>query len=111
MLDTSRIEVDRYDLRTESCAITDLVQAVTTIAAPDARNRHIIVSRAVADGLPRMQLDPKAIRQALINLVSNAIKFTPPGGAIHIAANIDRDVTCCCGSATPASASPRRTGS
>jgi PAS domain S-box-containing protein len=89
VLDTSRIEVDRYDLRAESCRIGDLVQAVVTIVAPDARKRQIIVSRAVADDLPRMQLDPKAIRQALINLIGNAIKFTPAGGAIHVSASAD----------------------
>jgi PAS domain S-box-containing protein len=89
VLDTSRIDVDRYDLRLESCSVGDLVQAVATIAAPDARKKQIVISRAVADTLPRMQVDPKAIRQALINLVSNAIKFTPAGGAIHLAATID----------------------
>jgi signal transduction histidine kinase len=89
VLDTSRIEVDRYDLRTESCRIGDLVQAVVTIVAPDARTRQVIVSRGVADDLPRMQLDPKAIRQALINLIGNAIKFTPAGGAIHVGAAAD----------------------
>jgi signal transduction histidine kinase len=89
VLDTSRIEVDRYDLRTEACNIGELVQAVATIAAPDARKKRITISRAVADGLPRMNLDPKAIRQALINLVGNAIKFTPAGGAIRLSAALD----------------------
>jgi PAS domain S-box-containing protein len=91
VLDTSRIEVDRYDLRTESCSIGELVQAVVTIAAPDARKKQIVVSRSVVDGLPRMQLDPKAIRQALINLLGNAIKFTAAGGAIEVAAAADAD--------------------
>jgi PAS domain S-box-containing protein len=89
VLDTSRIEVDRYDLRVESCDIGDLVQSVVTMEAPDARKKQITLSRSVAENLPRMQLDPKAIRQALLNLVVNALKFTPAGGAIHITAALD----------------------
>jgi cell cycle sensor histidine kinase DivJ len=67
------------------------VQSVVTMNTPDARKKQIIVSRAIADDLPRMQIDPKAISQALINLVQNAVKFTSAGGAIHISAGVEPD--------------------
>lgn len=84
ILDLSRIEAGRYDLHEETIRLTDIAedcQRLIKIRA-DAKGLHLIED--FAPDLPQVWADPRALRQICLNLLSNALKFTPKGGRITL---------------------------
>jgi two-component system cell cycle sensor histidine kinase PleC len=84
ILDLSRVEAGRYELREESVSVANVVEDCRHLLSLRAKNRGISVAAAIQPDLPRVWVDERAIRQITLNLLSNAIKFTPPGGSITI---------------------------
>jgi two-component system, cell cycle sensor histidine kinase PleC len=84
ILDLSRVEAGRYELREESVALVHIVEECRHLLSMRAKNRDINVSMSLDDGLPRIWADERAVRQVTLNLLSNAIKFTPQGGSVTI---------------------------
>jgi two-component system, cell cycle sensor histidine kinase PleC len=84
ILDLSRVEAGRYELREESVALVNVVEECRHLVAMRAKNRDISIIEALDDGLPRIWVDERAVRQVTLNLLSNAIKFTPQGGSVTI---------------------------
>ncbi len=85
VLDLSKIEAGRMELHTESFDVAGMVKDAAATALPLARkNRNQIVTKC-SDDLGSMRGDPLRVRQILLNLLSNACKFTE-NGQIEIAA-------------------------
>ncbi|MEJ0092554.1 MAG: HAMP domain-containing sensor histidine kinase [Methylocella sp.] len=84
ILDLSRIEAGRFELKEEPVALDHVVEDCRHLLALRAKKRNIMLEEAVEPNLPRIWADERAVRQVTLNLLSNAIKFTPPGGAIKI---------------------------
>jgi len=84
ILDLSRVEAGRYDLKEESVSLPGIVEECRHLLAMRAKKRGITVTEAVEEELPRLWADERAVRQVTLNLLSNAIKFTPQGGAVVI---------------------------
>ncbi len=84
ILDLSRVEAGRYELKEESVSLENVVEDCRHLLSLRAKNRGIVVTTAIQPGLPRVWADERAIRQITLNLLSNAIKFTPPGGTVTI---------------------------
>jgi PAS domain S-box-containing protein len=89
ILDLSRIEAGRYELRPEPLAPGELLADVLRLMRISADESKLKLVNAVAGDLPRIVIDRRAIRQVLLNILSNAIKFTPPGGDVAISASVD----------------------
>ncbi|MHB8740802.1 MAG: response regulator, partial [Coriobacteriia bacterium] len=89
MLDISRIESGRIVLKVQPLDLAERVTgAVNTFRAVlDQQGRTIQVD--VPDGLPKAAGDPDRVGQVLINFISNAIKYSPEGGAVRVKADID----------------------
>jgi two-component system phosphate regulon sensor histidine kinase PhoR len=86
LLDLSRIESGQLSLAREVIAPRALIEhALTRLAAQAERERITLVADA-ADDLPPVLADPERIGQVLLNLLHNAIKFTPSGGRIIVRA-------------------------
>jgi len=84
ILDLSRVEAERLDLRSERFAAEDLVYEVTGALEPLARKRKNVLEVVFAGPTIVADLDRARVRQVLVNLVSNAIKFTSQGRvAVH----------------------------
>ena len=106
LLDLDRLESGRVDLRLERVDLCAIVMAALEQAAPTT-NGHVLRS-AVEPSLPPLRGDPDKLAQIVGNLVANAIKYSPHGGAITVGADLAKTSTFTCGSRTKASASRRR---
>ena len=84
ILDLSRIEAGRNELREESIVLASIVEDCNHLLAMRARKRDIAISYVAAPDLPRLWADERAVRQVVLNLLTNAIKFTPQGGSVTI---------------------------
>jgi signal transduction histidine kinase len=84
LLDMSRIELGQVHLAEEAVQIGELVQSVVKFVTHRANTKRIAIQVEGLDGLPRIQADHRALRQALINLLINAIKFSPPGSTVAV---------------------------
>ena len=84
VLDLSRIEAGRYELNEESVSLTAVVEDCHHLLRLRAQNRGIAIHELFEPNLPRLWADERAIRQVCLNLMSNAVKFTPPGGEIWL---------------------------
>lgn len=84
ILDLSRIEAGRFELKEEPVALAHVVDDCRHLLSLRAKKRNITVEEAVEPALPRIWADERAVRQVALNLLSNAVKFTPQGGAIKI---------------------------
>jgi signal transduction histidine kinase len=89
ILDISKVEAGRMDLVYERTPIGSIVDVVRGVIGAVATKRGINLDVALPPGLPDVYIDPGRIKQVLYNLISNAIKFTPRGGAVRLAARAD----------------------
>jgi signal transduction histidine kinase/DNA-binding response OmpR family regulator len=81
ILDFAKVESGKLQLESIEIDVRDLVGSVTELMSGSARIHNLKVSANVADNVPQVvRGDPIRLRQVLINLVSNAIKFTEEGG-------------------------------
>ena len=81
ILDFSKIEAGRFDLDDTDCDVREVVHGVASLLAGGARDRSIQLQATIAADVPAdLRGDPVRLRQILLNLVGNAIKFTERGG-------------------------------
>jgi two-component system, cell cycle sensor histidine kinase PleC len=89
ILDLSRVEAGRYELRRERLRPKELIDEVLRVLSVSVSQADIELVVNAPANLPLASLDRRAIRQVLLNLVSNSMKFTLAGGTITIAASAD----------------------
>lgn len=88
VLDMSKIEAGRLDLSLEPVAPGDLIAQARLLLRAQAQARDILIVIDGKDDLPWIEVDPLRMKQVLLNLIGNAIKFTPRGGRITIRAGL-----------------------
>ncbi len=86
LLDLAKIEAGRMEVRSEPLSINDLFEGLTSILKPLTEAKGLSVTDAVAADVPIVHTDPAKLQQILYNFLSNAIKFSPTGGAIALRA-------------------------
>jgi signal transduction histidine kinase/ActR/RegA family two-component response regulator len=92
ILDLSKIEAGKMELNfEENVNLADLINSVMSTAAGLVKDRPIKLYHELAPDLPGVRADPLKIRQVLLNLLSNAAKFTEQG-SITIKASLQHDV-------------------
>jgi len=91
LTELSRIETGQVELRLEPVNLNLLVDEVTTQLSPQVERQQLIVAKQLATSLPSVQADKERIRQTIVNLVHNAVKFTDPGGKITIVSQVRGD--------------------
>ena len=92
ILDMSKIEAGRMQLEIVPCDAVDIVEESLRIIGARAAEEQITIVRNLPERLP-LNGDKRALKQVMINLLANAVKFTPAGGTITISAStIDRRV-------------------
>jgi signal transduction histidine kinase len=83
LLDFARIEAGSLRVERRTAGAGDAVTAAVTVLGPEAAAKGVALD-AGCDGAPRYQGDPQRVDQILLNLVSNAIKFTASGGRAEL---------------------------
>lgn len=87
LLDLGRLESGRVNLQVEVLEPFDLLTRAAERLRPQTERARVSLRTAIPDGLPAVLADRRRIEQVILNLVHNAIKFTPAGGAIIVNAN------------------------
>ncbi|MEM7348002.1 MAG: ATP-binding protein, partial [Chloroflexota bacterium] len=85
LLDVSRLEQGRVPLQRSKVNLTDILSRVKEQVTPRAKNKYMeLTINPVPQDVPEVMLDKNMIRRVLINLVDNAIKYTPVNGSISV---------------------------
>jgi signal transduction histidine kinase len=84
LLDLSKIEVDKLELAFTNVALNDLTQQCVAIMQPQANHERIIIRTSLSPKLPQVVADARSVRQIVLNLISNSIKFTGAGGQVIV---------------------------
>lgn len=84
LLDLSSIEAGRFDLTFAPLVLNDIVQEAVAAVQEQAAHGRIIIRASLAPNLPQIVADARSLRQAVVNILSNALAFTPPGGQVIV---------------------------
>ncbi len=84
LLDLSKIETGKLDLNFANVNLNDLVQQCVGIMQPQANRARIIIRSSLTPGLPHVVADERSLRQIVLNLLGNSVKFTGPGGQVIV---------------------------
>lgn len=98
LLDVSKIESGKFSVVADPFAVAEVVPMAVDTLRPLAMSKGLVLACDIEPDLPDMLADRRAVRQILINLVSNACKFTGTGGRVTVSArrigsNIELAVT------------------
>jgi PAS domain S-box-containing protein len=88
LLDLSKIEAGKLELNFASVDINDIAKQCMSIMQPQANRERIIIRSALAEHLPPVVADQRSIRQIVLNLLSNSVKFTKPGGQVILSTSL-----------------------
>lgn len=86
ILDLSKIESGRLNLLLRPCALGPVIDKVVNALQAQCRDKGLTMIRRIPDDLPLLVADENKLAQIVLNLVDNAVKYTPEKGAITIAA-------------------------
>ncbi len=84
LLDLSRIETGQLELTFANVNLNDLTQQCVGIMQPQANRARIIIRTSLTPGVPLVVADERSLRQIVLNLIANSIRFTGPGGQVIV---------------------------
>lgn len=86
LLDLSKIEAGRLEMTFSAVKLGDLIAQTVATMQPQANREGVILRSTAVPRVPPVVADLRSVRQILFNLVSNAIRFTKPGGQVIVSA-------------------------
>ena len=89
LLDLTKIEAGRFEPRMESASLVDICQDAVQMMQAQAGQAGVDLELSITDAIDEIISDRRRVRQVLLNLIGNAIKFTPAGGRVSV------DLTTC----------------
>jgi len=84
ILDLSRVEAGRYELKEDAVSLPEIIEDCRHLLALRAKKREVTLIEMTEPNMPRLWADERAVRQITLNLLTNAVKFTPQGGQVTI---------------------------
>ncbi|WP_265516551.1 PAS domain S-box protein [Nitratireductor luteus] len=94
LLDISKIEAGQQEMHYEAVSLNEALGQTVAMMQPQANSERVIIRSSFASRLPEVVADLRSVKQIAINLLSNAIRFTPAGGQVIVstAYNLDGSV-------------------
>ncbi len=92
LLDISRIESGRVEMKAEPHPVRPMLENIADLLTPQLKDKGVILKLNIPEDMPEIEYDATQLDRVFINLISNAIKFTPAAGVISVNAhpNLDR---------------------
>ncbi|MBC8020831.1 MAG: HAMP domain-containing histidine kinase [Methyloceanibacter sp.] len=84
LLDISKIEAGKFELNFTAVEVPEIVEDCAASLQPLAKRARILLRTSLAPDLPTVVADPRRLKQILLNLLTNAIKFTKEGGQVIV---------------------------
>jgi signal transduction histidine kinase len=88
LLDISKIEAGKFELNFTAVDVPELVEDCVNSLQPLAKRARIVLRTSFAPDLPAIVADPRRLKQILLNLLTNAIKFTKEGGQVIVSGTL-----------------------
>ena len=88
ILDLAKLEAKKMEIHPKPTTIATVIDEVCETLDTWAKNKDITLAKDVRADLPEITIDPDRIIQVMINIISNAIKFTPKDGTIAVGAKL-----------------------
>ncbi|HAJ57309.1 MAG TPA: PAS domain-containing sensor histidine kinase [Candidatus Omnitrophica bacterium] len=91
LLDLSKIESGKMKMVFLPVELQGVIRRIAAVLENQAKSKAISVSVDAPAGLPKVMADESRLSQVILNLLDNAVKYTPQGGSVKISARIDND--------------------
>ncbi|HSU99127.1 MAG TPA: ATP-binding protein, partial [Roseiarcus sp.] len=89
LLDLSKIEAGKLELAFASVDANSVIRECVSLMQPQAARERVIMRVSLHDRLPRVMVDERSLKQIMLNLMSNAVKFNEPGGQVIVSTAVD----------------------
>jgi PAS domain S-box-containing protein len=89
LLDLSKIEAGKLELAFAAVDANSVIRECVSLMQPQAARERVIMRVSLHDRLPRVMVDERSLRQIMLNLMSNAVKFNEPGGQVIVSTAVD----------------------
>ena len=86
LLEMAKIEAGRVEVSIEPVEIRELLDGLAAIMRPQAEKKRIIIEVKIGNDIPLVETDAGKLQQVLFNFLSNAVKFSPEGSTVILAA-------------------------
>jgi len=88
LLDLSKIEAGKLDLNFSAVDANQVVAECVSLIQPQANRERVITRLALASGLPAALADERSLRQIVLNLLANAVRYNEPGGQVIVSTSL-----------------------
>jgi PAS domain S-box-containing protein len=89
LLDISKIEAGEMDLEFGAVGLNEAIAEAVSLVQPQANSQRVIIRTALSQSVPNVVADLRSIKQIALNILSNAIRFTPSGGQIVVSTSYE----------------------
>jgi PAS domain S-box-containing protein len=89
LLDISKIEAGEMELEFTAVGLNEAVSEAVSLVQPQAHSQRVIIRTAFSDAVPDVVADLRSVKQIVLNILANAIRFTPAGGQIVVSTSYE----------------------
>lgn len=90
LLDLSKVEAGQLELNFTAVDLSDTADGTIKMLQEAATGARVVIRKAMPGDLPKVVADQRSMRQIMLNILSNAIKFTDPGGQVIVSAQMNK---------------------